>query len=108
MRTVNPELIAYVFLNRSDPRGQGTENAEAATMLGEIEGLTYLDAPLGNRKAFGHAASQGLAVTELTGPHKNPKATSEIVTLFTRCFNVTLISNTVGVGSHGSTTSPGI
>lgn len=96
MRTVNPELVAYVFLNRSDPRGQGTENAEAASLLGEIEGLTYLDAPLGNRKAFGHAASQGLAVTELTGPHKNPKATSEIITLFTRCFNVTSIPTTVG------------
>ena len=65
-------------------------------MLGEIEGLTYLDAPLGNRKAFGHAASQGLAVTELTSPHKNPKATSEIMTLFARCFNVTSIPAIVG------------
>ena len=89
MQTVNAGLIAYVFLNRSDPRGQGTENADAASMLNEIDGLTYLDAPLGNRKAFGHAASQGLAVTELTGHHKNPKATSEIMILYTRCFNVT-------------------
>ena len=88
MRTVNPGLVAFVFLNRIDPRGQGIENAEAASMLGEIDGLTYLDAPLGNRKAFGHAASQGLAVTELTGHHKNPKATGEIMTLYKRCFNV--------------------
>ena len=88
MRTVNPGLIAYVFLNRTDPRGQGIENAEAANMLGEIDGLTYLDAPLGNRKAFGHAASLGLAVSELTSHHKNPKATDEIMTLYKRCFNV--------------------
>ena len=105
---MNPELIAYVFLNRSDPRRQATENAEEASMLGEVEGLTYLDAPLGNRKAFGHAASQGLAGMELSGSRKNQTATSEIVTLFTHCFNVTLIPNTVGVGSHGSTTSLGI
>ena len=95
MRSVSPTLVAYVFLNRSDPRGQGTENAEAASMLAEIDGLTYLDAPLGNRKAFGHAASQGLAITELAGHHKNPKATAEIMTLFTRCFNVTSILNTM-------------
>ena len=96
MRSVSPTLVAYVFLNRSDPRGQGTENAEAASMLAEIDGLTYLDAPLGNRKAFGHAASQGLAITELAGQHKNPKATAEIMILFTRCFNVTSILNTMG------------
>ena len=92
MRTVNPGLVAYVFLNRTDPRGQGIENEEATSMLREIEGLTYLDASLGNRKAFGHAASQGLAVTELTGHHKNPRATDELVTLYRRCFNVTLTS----------------
>lgn len=108
MRSVNPKLVAYVFLNRSDPRGQGTENADAANMLGEIDELIYLDTPLGNRKAFGHAASQGLAVTELTGNHKNPKAGSEVMALCTRCFNVTSTSYTVGVGSHGSTTSTGI
>ena len=94
MRTVNPGLVAYVFLNRTDPRGQGIENEEATSMLREIDGLTYLDAPLGNRKAFGHAASQGLAVTELTGQQKNSKAADEIVTLYTRCFNVTVTSLT--------------
>ena len=92
LRTVNPGLVAYVFLNRTDPRGQGIENEEATSMLREIEGLTYLEASLGNRKAFGHAASQGLAVTELTGHHKNPRATDELVTLYRRCFNVTLTS----------------
>ena len=96
MRSVNPELAAYVFLNRTDPQGQGTENAEAADMLREIDGLTYLDTPLGNRKAFGHAASQGFAVTELTGHHKNPKAADETMTLFQRCFNVTSILQAVG------------
>ena len=96
LRSVNPALAAYVFLNRTDPQGQGTENAEAAALLGEIDGLTYLDAPLGSRKAFGHAATKGLAVTELAGHHNNPKATAEITALFKRCFNVTSILKSTG------------
>ena len=59
---------------------------EAADMLGEIDGLTYLHAPLGSRKAFGHAAAQGLAVTELTVHSNNPKAAAEIMILFQHCF----------------------
>lgn len=88
MRTVNPDLAAFVFLNRSDPDGQGTENADAVTMLRDTPALRYLDAPLQARKAFAHAASQGLAVTELTGALANPKAAAEMTTLFQRCFNV--------------------
>ena len=88
IRAVNTTLTAYVFLNRTDPEGQGTENTEAVNMLAEVDGLTYLNAPLGSRKAFGHAATRGLAVTELTGHHHNPKACAEIMVLFKHCFNV--------------------
>ena len=96
LRSVNPTLNAYVFLNRADPQGQGTENAEATNMLGEIDGLTYLDTPLGSRKAFSHAATQGLAITELTGHHYNPKATAEIAALYQHCFNVIPVLQNVG------------
>jgi len=92
MRTANPDLRAYVFLNRTDPEGQGTENTEATELLQDIKSLTFLDTPLGTRKAFAHAASQGLAVTELTGPQRNPKATDEIMALYQHCFNVVSIS----------------
>ena len=88
IRSVNPTLTAYVFLNRTDPEGQGTENTEAVNMLAEVDGLTYLNAPLGSRKAFGHAATRGLAVTELTGHHHNPKSCAEMMALFKHCFNV--------------------
>ena len=77
-------------------KGREPENAEAANMLSEIDGLTYLDAPLGSRKAFSHAATQGLAVTELTGHHHNPRATAEITTLFQHCFNVISTLRSVG------------
>ena len=98
MRTANPELKAYVFLNRTDPQGQGTENDEATELLRDITSLTFIDAPLGSRKAYAHAASQGLAVTELTGAHRNGKAVDEIMTLFSRCFNVTPISQRKAAG----------
>lgn len=47
--------------------------------------------PLGTRKAFGNAASSGLAVTELKP--KDPKAIKEIVTLFEYVFNVKITLN---------------
>ena len=83
MRAANPQLKAYVFLNRADP--QGRDNDEAAELLREAGGLEYLDTPIGTRKAFGNAASQGLAVTELK--QQDPKATQEINALFRSLFD---------------------
>jgi chromosome partitioning protein len=83
MRAANPQLKAYVFLNRADP--QGRDNDEAAELLREAGGLEYLDTPVGTRKAFGNAASQGLAVTELK--QQDPKATQEINALFGYLFD---------------------
>src|SRR6202011_6169838 len=71
--TINPRLQAFVFLNQTDPAGQGTENEETREELRKTPGLVYLDTPLGSRKAFAHAASLGMAVTELTRPHRNAK-----------------------------------
>ena len=84
MRAANPRLQAYVFLNRADP--QGRDNDEAAELLREAGGLEYLDTPVGTRKAFGNAASQGLAVTELK--QQDPKATQEMNTLFRYLFDI--------------------
>jgi chromosome partitioning protein len=52
----------------------------------EIPNLTYVDAPLGNRKAFRSAAAQGLAVTELKPP--DAKAISELTTIFKNLFSI--------------------
>nr|NGX46419.1 hypothetical protein [Chlamydiota bacterium] len=70
----NPELKAHVFLNRADPRGH--DNGDAAEALRESEAFSFIDTPLGSRKAFSNAASQGLAVTELSP--KDPKAAQEM------------------------------
>ena len=83
MRAANPELIAYAFLNRADPRGQ--DNEDAAEALRETTELRFLDIPLGARKAFSNAAAQGMAVTELKPP--DPKATDEMMMLYGYLFD---------------------
>ena len=90
--TINPALKASVFLNQTDPVGQGSENRDTIEELKKFSALGYLDAPLGGRKAFAHAASLGLAVTELPRQHYNAKAVDEIMALFRRCFKVTMTS----------------
>jgi len=84
IRTINPDLEAYTFINRADPKGQ--DNDAAADVLKETDALTFININLGMRKAFGNAASSGLAVTELKP--KDQKAISELATLFEYVFNV--------------------
>jgi len=84
MRAVNPDLRAFCFLNRSDPRG--SDNADAAEILRETDTVAFLDTPLGSRKAFSNAAAQGLAVTELKP--KDPKAVDELNALYSKVFDI--------------------
>ena len=94
MRAANPGLRAHAFLNRTDPRGQ--DNDEAAEVLKDSEALTFLDAPLGTRKAFGNAAAQGLAVSELKP--QDPKATEEVTILYRYVFDIEAISRPKALG----------
>ena len=89
IQTVNPELKAYAFLNRADPRG--SDNQEAAEVLRDSDVLKYLDTPLGNRKAYSNAAAQGMGVMELQPA--DPKATAEFQALYNVVNNVIIDSN---------------
>lgn len=84
VRTLNSTLLAYAFLNRADARGQ--DNDEAAAVIRDTPGLTFLSAPLGARKAFANAGALGMSVSELMP--NDPKATAEVTTLYQRLFNV--------------------
>ncbi len=84
IRIVNPDIKSYVFLNRSDPRGQ--DNIEAVEALKESPGLEFLDVQLGQRKAFANASSKGLSIVELKP--EDPKAINEMITLYQSVFNV--------------------
>jgi chromosome partitioning protein len=85
IKTINPDLVAYTFINRADPKGQ--DNDDAADVLKETDALTFIDAKLGMRKAFSNAAATGQGVTELKPA--DTKAIAEIATLFQCVFNVT-------------------
>lgn len=87
-RAFNENLKAVCIINRADSRG--TDNDEAAAIAQEIPQLTYIDAPLGNRKAFRSAAAAGLSVTEVKPA--DPKAISEITRLFEYLFEIKLKS----------------
>lgn len=83
MQPANPRLRAYTFINRGDPRG--SDNTEAAQALSEDAALRLLPVTLGTRKAFGNAASEGLAVTELK--ISDAKAIEEVMTLYRYVFD---------------------
>ena len=94
MRTANPALLAYTFINRADPRGQ--DNDDAADVIRDTDTLAFLDAPLGSRKAFSNAAAQGLAVTEIKP--QDAKATEEILILISYVFAANPTANRVAGG----------
>lgn len=74
MQPANERLRSFAILNKTDPKG--ADNEDARNIILDIEGIRYLDAPIGHRKSFANAASQGLAVTE--SKPRDPKAIDEI------------------------------
>ena len=95
MQAANPDLQAYTFINRADPRGQ--DNDDAAEVLRETESLSFIETPLGARKAFSNAAAAGLAVTEIKP--QDPKATEEMMMLYRYIFDTKDVSALKGVGA---------
>jgi len=77
-KSFNEHLKAICILNMADSYGK--ENAEAAELVSTMPNLGFQDTPIGNRKAFRHAASVGLAVVEMKP--KDDKAIAEIKALY--------------------------
>lgn len=84
-RTVNPKLKAYSFLNCADPRG--ADNEEAGKLLADCGDLTFINAPLGQRKAFSNAASEGLGISDTEFHPTDFKAVVELSRIFDHAFN---------------------
>lgn len=82
MQSVNPKLRPLSVLNQAD--AQGMDNQEAEALLADIAEIPYSGVTIVNRKAFGKAIAQGLAVHELRPPDK--KAVSEIAALYQYVF----------------------
>ncbi len=95
MMAANPELKALTFINRADPRGQ--DNTDAAEILNDTEILSFVDTPLGARKAFSNAAAAGLSVAELKS--QDEKATEEMMILYRYIFDTKDISLAEGANA---------
>ena len=83
-RAFNPSLQAYALINKAFARG--SDNRDAAEMLREYPAQwTYLDTPIGTRKAFSNAFGGGYAVTEYQP--RDAKAIAEMLTLYQYLFH---------------------
>ncbi len=78
----NGKLKSVCFLNRLDSRGN--EKEEAAEIVKDTAGLTYLEQSIGYRKVFYRAAAEGKAVVEHRP--KDPKAIEEIQRVYKLVF----------------------
>jgi chromosome partitioning protein len=83
-RAFNETLKAVCVINRADAKG--SDNEEAAAIAKETPGLEFIDAPMGNRKAFRSAAANGLAVTEVKP--SDLKAIAEVKKLYKLLFDI--------------------
>lgn len=73
-RSMRDGLTVYAVLNGADP--QGRDNMEAAEAVAEIDGIEYLNAAIGRRKALADLAGMGLGI--LDRPDRDRKAAGEI------------------------------
>jgi chromosome partitioning protein len=82
-KAVNPELNAYSFINCADH--QGSYNEETREVLTDSEHIDFIDAHLGDRKAFGIAFDYGQGIIEYTP--RNKKAIRELKELYGAIFD---------------------
>lgn len=75
----NEGLKALAFLNKADP--SGTMNEDTIELLETVERLTYIDTPVGDRKAFAHATNAFKSVLEM---NSDQKAVNEVKALYKR------------------------
>lgn len=85
IKPANPKLRAATYLSKSDSRGQFPALSAEALKDTDPELLCFSGLALGNRIAFGTAASEGLAVTELKPA--DPKAIDEMMALYSYVFD---------------------
>src|SRR5262245_38699483 len=88
-RAFNRALRAYAVINKAFARG--SDNRDAAEMLREYPAQwTYVEAPIGTRKAFSNAFGGGYAITEYQP--KDAKAIAEMMVLYRYLFDMNAVS----------------
>lgn len=73
-RSARDDLQVFAVLNGADSRG--ADNLAAAEAVSSLEGITYIDAAIGRRKAVADALGSGMSVLEWSP--KDEKACAEV------------------------------
>jgi len=79
----NPNLIVIAVINQADAKG--SDNEEAFALIRESSDFLCVPTSIGNRKAFAHAAAEGLGVVELK--KHDFKAIDEIKSLYRHVYS---------------------
>jgi chromosome partitioning protein len=69
VQTINTQLQCFYLINQADFSGK--DNADSIGLISEIPCLNAIPVMIGNRKAFGNAATDGLSVIEVEKRDKN-------------------------------------
>lgn len=85
VKAFNPQIEAYVVINRASPNPSVTEAENASEIITDFENLKFSEIIIKDRIAYRRAASQGLSVTELEPIDK--KATYEMQNLYEKVFS---------------------
>jgi len=88
IKIVNPALHCIPVINRAD--ANGNDNDDAIDILSEFSEFNTPTFVIGNRKAFGNAAAEGLGVVELKP--QDPKASNEMRLLCNQIYSTCLAS----------------
>jgi chromosome partitioning protein len=78
MKPANVNLKCIAVINQADFRG--TDNEDTINILGECENMECFSQPIGLRKSFANAASDGRGIIEMLVPDK--KAIQELESLY--------------------------
>lgn len=83
MRPANPKLKCIAVINQADSRG--ADNEETIDILKKCEDIECFSKPIGARKSFANAASDGIGVSEMNPIDK--KAVQEMQALYDFIYN---------------------
>ena len=79
---LNPNMKCYAVINQADFKG--SDNKEAMDIIAKYSNIKCLGVSIGNRKSFGNAIAEGLAVFEMKS--KDLKAIEEMDLLYRNIF----------------------
>jgi chromosome partitioning protein len=85
VKTFNPNLEAYVIINRASPNPSVTETKETLQIFEDLENLKLTSIIIRDRIAYRKAARSGLSVTEMNPV--DPKANDEVLSFFEEIYD---------------------